>query len=87
MAKLGTKEKPAIVKVQTEERAMQIMTLCNIRGWEVVVGIEPDSEENISDVNKLYKGNTGSLKPKAAPSRNAPCPCGSGKLYKRCCGA
>ncbi len=87
MAKLGTKGKPAIVKVQTEERAMQIMALCNIRGWEVVVGIEPDSEENISDVNKLYKGNTGYLKPKAAPSRNAPCPCGSGKLYKRCCGA
>ena len=21
-----------------------------------------------------------------APSRNAPCPCGSGKKYKRCCG-
>lgn len=21
------------------------------------------------------------------PSRNAPCPCGSGKKYKRCCGA
>jgi hypothetical protein len=24
--------------------------------------------------------------PKAGPSRNAPCPCGSGKKYKRCCG-
>jgi tetratricopeptide (TPR) repeat protein len=23
----------------------------------------------------------------AAPSRNAPCPCGSGEKYKRCCGA
>ena len=22
-----------------------------------------------------------------APSRNAPCPCGSGKKYKRCCGS
>ena len=22
-----------------------------------------------------------------SPSRNAPCPCGSGKKYKRCCGA
>jgi hypothetical protein len=26
------------------------------------------------------------LSPKAVP-RNAPCPCGSGKKYKRCCGA
>lgn len=23
----------------------------------------------------------------ATPSRNEPCPCGSGKKYKRCCGA
>jgi uncharacterized protein YecA (UPF0149 family) len=23
----------------------------------------------------------------AAPSRNDPCPCGSGKKYKKCCGA
>ena len=22
-----------------------------------------------------------------SPARNAPCPCGSGKKYKRCCGA
>ncbi len=25
--------------------------------------------------------------PKQAPALNAPCPCGSGKKYKRCCGA
>jgi len=25
--------------------------------------------------------------PPSKPSRNAPCPCGSGKKYKRCCGA
>jgi SEC-C motif-containing protein len=30
----------------------------------------------------------GSIQPEAAQkiSRNAPCPCGSGKKYKRCCG-
>ncbi|GEM_PF-6232907 len=27
------------------------------------------------------------LAPGEEPSRNAPCPCGSGKKYKRCCGA
>jgi len=26
-------------------------------------------------------------RPAAAPMRNAPCPCGSGRKYKRCCGA
>ncbi len=25
--------------------------------------------------------------PNTAPALNAPCPCGSGKKYKRCCGA
>ena len=30
---------------------------------------------------------TGSLAGAAAPPRNAPCPCGSGEKYKRCCGA
>jgi uncharacterized protein YecA (UPF0149 family) len=27
------------------------------------------------------------LKAKTEPGRNDPCPCGSGKKYKKCCGA
>ena len=27
------------------------------------------------------------IKADDAPQRNAPCPCGSGKKYKKCCGA
>jgi len=27
------------------------------------------------------------IKTGAAPGRNDPCPCGSGKKYKKCCGA
>jgi len=27
------------------------------------------------------------IKAEEAPDRNAPCPCGSGKKYKKCCGA
>ncbi len=26
------------------------------------------------------------IKAEAAPGRNDPCPCGSGKKYKKCCG-
>lgn len=29
----------------------------------------------------------GDLKTDQKPGRNAPCPCGSGKKYKRCCGS
>jgi hypothetical protein len=30
---------------------------------------------------------TEPIKADKAPDRNAPCPCGSGKKYKKCCGA
>lgn len=50
MTKLGTSQKPAVARVQTEKRAGEIMDLCNEHGWQVIVGIEPDKPENISDV-------------------------------------
>ncbi len=86
MSKLGSKNKPAVVRVQTEERAMELYALCEQRGWIVIVGIEPDKNENIEDIKKLEKDFQPILKINSLPSRNAPCPCGSGKLYKRCCG-
>jgi SWIM/SEC-C metal-binding protein len=86
MSKPGTKNKPARIRVKTEERAIELIALCNQKGWEVIVGIEPDKQENINDIKQLQAG----LKPVATlpslPSKNAPCPCGSGKKYKRCCG-
>ena len=40
--------------------------------------------------NNLWKYDTGIINPLAATNqiikRNAPCPCGSGKKYKKCCG-
>ena len=86
MAKLGSKGKPAIVKVQTEERAMEMMAVCNENGWQVIVGIEPDEKENIADIIKLGGGTKPGTNFKMPPANNAPCPCGSGKKYKRCCG-
>jgi SWIM/SEC-C metal-binding protein len=86
MSNLGTKSKPARIRVQTEERAMELLALCTGKGWQLVVGIEPDVPEDISDITKLMNGTIDSLKLTAGTARNAPCPCGSGKQYKRCCG-
>jgi len=51
-------------------------------------GIPEPKDEGIEEVE--YSGgdeNAIDGKPKEAePSRNAPCPCGSGKKYKNCCG-
>ncbi len=53
MAKLGSHKHPAIARVQTMERAQEIVELCNEHDWQVIVGIEPDKPEDIADVNKL----------------------------------
>ena len=55
MAKLGSKKRPAIARVQSMTRAQEIIKLCNEHGWQVIAGIEPDKPEDISDVKKLLK--------------------------------
>jgi SWIM/SEC-C metal-binding protein len=86
VSKLGTKNKPARIRVKTENRAVELIALCKQKGWEVIVGIEPDKQENIDDVKKLEAGIKSMFSFQSRPSKNAPCPCGSGKKYKRCCG-
>lgn len=84
MAKLGSKEKPAIVHVETRERAGEIIPLCDKNNWQVIVGIEPDKPEDISDIERLLyppKPVTKAI----TIGRNELCPCGSGKKYKHCC--
>lgn len=85
MSKLGTKNKPATIRVQTEEKALELLALSKQKGWQVIVGIEPDKSEDISDLEKLLKPSV-SNSISTVISRNAPCPCASGKQYKRCCG-
>lgn len=82
MSKLGSKENPAVVKVQTQERALEILKLCDSRGWQVIIGIEAD-QEDISDVEKLLNPPQPAVSHKV--DRNSPCPCGSGKKSKKCC--
>jgi len=84
MAKLGTKERHAVVRVKTAERAEEIIELCNKHGWKVIAGIEPDKSENISDVNKLL-ASSESKKDEIKVGRNDPCSCGSGLKFKKCC--
>ena len=84
MAKLGTKKRPARGHVQNFERAQEILAMCDDRGWIAVIGIEPDKPEDISEVQRLLNPP----KPKKAGpkvGRNDPCPCGSGKKFKKCC--
>ena len=88
MAKLGTKKRPAIVHVETEARAGEIMEICEAHGLQVIVGIEPDKPEDISDVQKLMNRSPSLARrtERVRPvSGNDYCPCGSGLKFKKCC--
>jgi uncharacterized protein YecA (UPF0149 family) len=67
------------------KRAEEILAVCNERGWIVITGIEPDEPEDVSDFERLLHP-VEPVRTGAEISRNALCPCGSGKRYKRCCG-
>jgi SWIM/SEC-C metal-binding protein len=86
MGKLGSQNKPAVAHVKSQKRAEEILSICNRRGWKVIVGIEPNKPEDISDVERLLNPPEAA-KAQVKTGRNEPCPCGSGKKYKRCCGA
>ena len=78
MTKLGSKENPAVVHVETMERAGEIVAFCDKKNWQVIVGIEPDKPEDLSDIERLL--NPPKPVTKAITiGRNEPCPCGSGE--------
>ncbi len=49
--------------------------------WDAVL-----TDEKRREITKEYKKSKTLVKEKA-PGRNDPCPCGSGKKFKKCCGA
>ena len=84
-AKLGTKKKPAFVTVQTEERMKEVSSKFEENGWIYEIGLAPDKPEDITDLEILLNPPKTMTAEKKV-GRNEPCPCGSGKKYKKCCG-
>ena len=86
MPKLGSTKRPIIVRVQTEERLEEIAATCNEHGWHFIAGLEPHKPEDITDLERALN-TPPPARAEETPGRNDPCPCGSGKKYKKCCGA
>jgi len=84
-AKLGTEKRPAVVNVQTEERLKEVASIFEKNGWKYTIGLEPDKPEDITDLEILLNPPKTKIAEKKV-GRNEPCPCGSGKKYKKCCG-
>ena len=86
--RLGTDRAPAMVTVKTEARKEELIAVFTENGWASKIDVNPDQDENIRDLEILQERANGAqaVTTKEA-SRNDPCPCGSGKKYKKCCGA
>jgi SWIM/SEC-C metal-binding protein len=85
MVKLGSRQHPAVVRVQDSIRAQEVLAICHEYDWQVIIGIEPDKSEDISDVEKLLNPPKPILSAHLKIGRNEACHCGSGKKFKKCC--
>lgn len=85
MARLGSEKRPIVVNVQTKKTAKYVAETCAEKGWNYIIGFEPDKPEDISDLEKLL--NPPQIIRSKRIGRNDPCPCGSSKKYKKCCGS
>ena len=88
VVRLGTDKAPANISVQTQERKLELISVFESNGWASIINVEPAKEENIRDLEILLsKQEAASAVTTKQASRNEPCPCGSGKKYKKCCAA
>ncbi len=55
--------------------------LYNLPEWNSIL-----TEEKRKEITKVQR-LSGTVRKDEEPGRNDPCPCGSGKKYKKCCGA
>ena len=85
MVKLGSKKNPLILRLADESRVELITEICYKNGWQFILGIEPDQEEDLSDLER--KLNPPVRNKVIKIGRNEPCTCGTGKKFKKCCGA
>ena len=84
-ARLGTEKNPAVVSVQSKDRFKEVTSTFEKHGWKYRIGLEPDKPEDVSDLILLLNPPKPIIGGKKV-GRNEPCPCGSGKKFKTCCG-
>ncbi len=82
----GSKKAPIEISVQTQEREQEIVAICAENKWACIIDVNPDQDEDIRSLEVLQNRKASVVNVKT-PKRNDPCSCGSGKKFKKCCGA
>ena len=83
--KLGTDKNPAAVHVKTKERMKEVAAIFEENDWKYSIELESDKPEDVAQLELLLNPPKTVIAEKKV-GRNEPCPCGSGKKYKKCCG-
>ncbi len=84
-ARLGTEKNPARVRVKTKKRMKEVAGIFEKNGWKHIIELDRKKPEDIADMEALLNWPKP-VKAEKKVGRNDPCPCGSGKKYKKCCG-
>ena len=84
-AKFGTEKNPARVTVPTEKRRKEVTAAFEKNGWKYKIELDPDKPEDVAELTRLLNPPKPAIADKKT-GRNEPCPCGSGKKFKNCCG-
>ena len=69
------------IKEETVRKVLTVIPARTVERKEVA----KITGDNFTDSSKAEKNRPTVIK-KGGVARNAPCPCGSGKKFKRCCG-
>jgi hypothetical protein len=78
--------------VEQVEKADNVSEKALREGMELIGGLEPIAADCIGRVHKGLRSARLNASPPPIPAqsskvgRNEPCPCGSGRKFKRCCG-
>jgi SWIM/SEC-C metal-binding protein len=84
-AKLGTAKNPAKVSVKTKKKQKELAAQFEAHGWHYQIDVVADKSEDLTDLDILMNP-VKTVLAEQKTGRNDPCPCGSGKKYKKCCG-
>ena len=83
--RLGTEKNPAVVRVKTKKRMKEVEKIFEKNGWKYTIELDRKKPEDVADLEMLLNWPVP-VEVEKKVGRNDPCPCGSGKKYKKCCG-
>lgn len=82
--KPGSENDPLSLLVPSEARKTEIEAVLLEHDLFASIQVDAAAEENISELDAVLS-TPKTQRFEKTPERNDPCPCGSGKKYKKCC--